>query len=69
MIRFLKRRMSVVKAVQEIARFNNGYESAVNEVIRNATYVMIPEYRACKTEKQVNNCYYNYLRKLTLLYV
>ena len=38
--------MSIVKAAQEIARFNNGYESAVNEIIRNATYVMIPEYRA-----------------------
>ena len=69
MIRFLKRRMSVVKAAQEIARFNNGYESAVNDIIRNATYVMIPEYRACKTEKQVNNCYYNYLRKRKHSYV
>ena len=61
--------MSVVKAAQEIARFNNGYESAVNEVIRNATYVMIPEYRACKTEKQVINCYYNYKRKPYYFYV
>ena len=61
--------MSIVKAAQEIARFNNGYESAVNEIIRNATYVMIPEYRPCKTEKQVINCYNNYLRKLKLFYV